>query len=273
MQPAQRAELKHGWLVEVGTLVVVASPVLWGLGAWLDWPAPLTTTFKWLSIVLGVLVLISLIAVPIVKRRSDGAWRRFTPPPGLRFDPDASAMLGRLLHLPEYPFTNAAVEVTARHLVTGVSNGRAFATFTFAQKTERATPANDYQVVLIQLPARLPYLGVRLPLELTQTARMGFRIQIESDEFNRRYAVHTFDSSTAAHKYAVDVLNPRAVQALQTHEPVEFAIHGDQLVHVQLGVWPPEAVVELINRTVPALTRVAALIPQHTIEQFGRSAS
>jgi hypothetical protein len=123
------------------------------------------------------------------------------------------------------------------------------------------------QVIAVALPARLPRLEVWPENTLRRIApSLAARedIDIESDEFNDRFQV-----AAADRKYAVDVLNPRAVAALLAVEDFEWRVDGSDLV----GLWNADtATPGAIHARLAALHTVAELIPAHVVADHGWAA-
>jgi hypothetical protein len=117
------------------------------------------------------------------------------------------------------------------------------------------------QVIAVALPARLPRLTVRPEHALRRVApSMAVRedVDIESDEFNNRFQVSADDR-----KYAVDVLNPRAVAALLAVPDFAWHIDGSDLV----GTWP--AGDGPLDDRLAALNTVAEHLPNHVVADHG----
>lgn len=124
------------------------------------------------------------------------------------------------------------------------------------------------QVIAVALPARLPRLEVWPENTLRRLApSLAVRedIDIESDEFNHRFQVAAVDR-----KYAVDVLNPRAVEALLAAGDFAWRVDGSDLV----GLWnaDPETTPGATRTRLDALHTVAELIPAHVVADHGWAA-
>lgn len=120
-------------------------------------------------------------------------------------------------------------------------------------------------MIAVALPARLPRLEVwpeHAPRRIAPGLVVREDIDIESDEFNRRFQVAAHDR-----KYAVDVLNPRAVAALLAGPDFEWRIDGSDLV----WLWHPTTP-EATRTHLHTLNTVAGLIPAHVIADHGWAA-
>ncbi len=264
--------MRFGWLVEAGVLIVFFSPLLWGISALLDLPTWITRTFMWMTVFLVVCLLVAMIAAPFVTRSERRAWSRFMAPPGVDYRPQDAGLAARLARFPAFPFDLGPAEL---HVVDVLHTGHAgvpVACFTLVRKVP-STPREIYQVIAAELPGTLPYLGVKVPLELRGAGLRGNRVQIEYAEFNERYLISTYDGSAQARKYAVDVLNPRAVQGLLEHEPHDVTIAGRYAVSTGHFTGKPDHTLQLLQTHGRALAQLVAWIPAHVYATYGEASS
>lgn len=122
----------------------------------------------------------------------------------------------------------------ARNVVTGTTNGRTFAAFDYTYQTHssdgrgnRTTTTHRYVVATLQLPAYLPRLQVTPENVFTRIGNaLGLDdIELESEDFNRRFRVHSADP-----KFASDVLSPRTMQALLARPALSWRFDGADIV-------------------------------------------
>ena len=106
----------------------------------------------------------------------------------------------------------------ARNILQGTWNGLPMVAFDYSYETHstsskggRTTTVHPFAVCAVQLRAPLPMLQLTPESMLTRVAdALGAQdIELESEDFNRRYRVKARDP-----KFAYDVLNPRTMQAL-----------------------------------------------------------
>ncbi|MGH3757582.1 hypothetical protein [Actinophytocola sp.] len=167
------------------------------------------------------------------------------------------------------PFGDLLVEAGMADVRRGLVRDRPFLTFVRERVIggDEERQVQREQVIAVALPARLPRLEVWPENTLRQIApSMAVRedIDIESDDFNRRFQVAAHDR-----KYAVDVLNPRAVEALLAVADFEWRIDGSDLV----GIWDATtADPDAVHTRLHALTTVAELIPAHVVADHGWAA-
>jgi hypothetical protein len=98
-----------------------------------------------------------------------------------------------------------------------------FQTHSTDGKGNRTTTTHRSMVTALRLPAYLPELELSPESVLTRVANaVGFAdVELESEDFNRRYRVSARDT-----KFAYDVLNPRTMTALLARRPLHLRIRG-----------------------------------------------
>lgn len=260
--------MRFGWLVEAGVLVVFFSPLLWGIAALLDLPTGIKHTFMWMTVFLAVCLLASMTAAPFLTRSERRAWGGFTAPSGVVYQAKDDALAARLDRFPAFPLDLGPAELHAVDILRTTYDGVPVACLTLVRKTPNA-PRESYQLVVAELPETLPYLGIRVPMEMRGTGLRGNRVQIEYAEFNDRYVVSTHDGSLQARRYAVDVLNPRAVQRLLAHEPHDVTIAGRYAVSTGHFVGKPDHALQLLQTHGQALAELVSRIPAHVYASHG----
>jgi Protein of unknown function (DUF3137) len=132
----------------------------------------------------------------------------------------------------------------ATNVVRGTDRGAAFVAPDYQYDTEttdsrgrRNRTTHHYAVVALGLPTVLPRLEV-IPEGLLQRAAaavgLGSDIELESEDFNRRYTVHARQP-----KFASDVLTPRTMEALLAAPPLAWRIEMADLVCWESGRLAP----------------------------------
>ena len=132
----------------------------------------------------------------------------------------------------------------ARNVVTGTDRGVGFVAFDYQYDTEstgsrgsRQRTTHRFDVVALALPTVLPGLQVTpegLLARAAEAVGLGGSIELESEDFNRRFTVHAHQP-----KFASDVLSPRTMQALLAGPPTAWRIDGSDLVSWASGAMLP----------------------------------
>ena len=139
----------------------------------------------------------------------------------------------------------------ARNVVTGLSSGRSFATFDYSYETQSTdaqgrttTTTHRYLVTTVQLPAYLPRLQVTPENVLTRIGNaLGLDdIELESEDFNRRFRVSSNDR-----KFACDVLTPTTMELLLARSAPSWRIDGPDLVAWEDGRVTPARVLATLD--------------------------
>jgi len=138
----------------------------------------------------------------------------------------------------------------ARNVITGTAKAQ-FAAFDYSYQTHsndgrggRSTTTHHYVVTALHLPTYLPLLQVTPENMMT---RLGHAfgvddIDLESEDFNRKYRVHANDR-----KFASDVLAPRTMQALLARPPVSWRINGADILMWGEGRMSPTVVMQALS--------------------------
>jgi hypothetical protein len=138
----------------------------------------------------------------------------------------------------------------ARNVMRGPVGDREAVVFDYSYETSstdskgnRTTTTHRFAVVAVGLPVPLPRLQVT-PDNVFKRAAAAIGlgeedIQLESDDFNKRFRVTARDR-----KFAFDVLHPRLMHALLATEPVAWRFEGTELLSWDSGrVTPDQALV------------------------------
>jgi hypothetical protein len=160
----------------------------------------------------------------------------------------------------------------ARDVITGtLGQGaavRPFAAFDYSYVTDSSngktssSQTHRFAICALQLPTYLPVLCITPENALTRLGNVltGDDIELESEDFNRRFKVQCPDA-----KFACDVLPPRTMQALLARTPLHFRIEGSDLLCWEPGVTTPAALLERLS----ALTTFVDGIPAFVWKDYG----
>ncbi len=149
----------------------------------------------------------------------------------------------------------------ARNVVSGRSGEWPFVAFDYSYQTHSTdsqgrttTTTHRYVVTSLQLPAYLPRLQVTPENLFTRFGNaLGLDdIELESEDFNRRFRVHAADR-----KFASDVLSPRTMEFLLTRPGLSFRIEGADILAWDDGELRPAVAVN----TTGVLKRIVTGIP------------
>ena len=119
-----------------------------------------------------------------------------------------------------------------------------FQTHSSDSKGNRQTTTHRYTVCALRLPAYLRELELSPESLLTRVATaVGFAdVELESEDFNRRYRVRAKDP-----KFAYDVLNPRTMTALLARPPLHLRISGADALCWESGRLRPPVLLEHLS--------------------------
>jgi Protein of unknown function (DUF3137) len=169
------------------------------------------------------------------------------------------------------PF-NMGYDHRATNVLLGSFAGRQLVAFDYSYK-ERTTDSNgnsssttyNFAICALALPAALPYLEVGPESVLSRLGSVvGVHdIEIESEDFNRKFTVHSDDR-----KFASDVLSPRLAQTLLSLPPYHWRTDGASLVSWSKGVLQPK----VFQQWFSALSGVIDSIPAFVWHDRGVSA-
>jgi hypothetical protein len=153
----------------------------------------------------------------------------------------------------------------ATNVVLGQDRNRPFVAFDYRFETEsndgngnRTTTTHRYAVVALALPTFLPGLEVTPDNVLSRAASamgLGHDINLESDDFNRRFRVSSGDP-----KFASDVLGPRTMQALLSAPTFSWRIIGSDLLAWWTGALDPVQALAHLSTMQAVLDGVPAFV-------------
>lgn len=150
----------------------------------------------------------------------------------------------------------------ALNVVTGRHADRPFVAFDYIYETHstdskgnRTTQTHNFVVTALQLSAWLPTLQVTPESVFSRIGNvLGFDdIELESEDFNRRFRVHAQDR-----KFACDVLNPRTMEALLHAPEASWRIEGVDILTWSTGrllpasLAPMTATLDLVLTGIPS---------------------
>jgi hypothetical protein len=139
----------------------------------------------------------------------------------------------------------------ARDVITGVvgqgESARQFVAFDYSYVTDNnagrntSTETHRYAICAIELPTYMPGLCLTPQTAVGRLGDVltGKDIELESEDFNRRFSVQCLDA-----KFASDVLPPRTMEALLAHRPLHFRIAGRDVMCWETGVTTPITLLE-----------------------------
>jgi len=150
-----------------------------------------------------------------------------------------------------------------RNVLNGAARGRPFTAFDYQFDTESSTGVGNeslmqgmtvgnrrrtthhYFVVTVHLPTWLPGLQVTPDNVLTRAAAavgIGTGIELESEDFNRRFHVTAHDP-----KFASDVLTPQTMEGLLRSQGLAWRIEGQDIVSWGSGKVEPVALLARLS--------------------------
>lgn len=154
------------------------------------------------------------------------------------------------------PF-NEGFDRRALNVLTGHHGGHDMVAFDYTYKTRTSdgrgnssTQTHHYRVCALAMKTWLPSLEVGPENALTRLGNvMGMHdIELESEDFNRRFRVRAND-----HKFAYDVLSPLTIQKLLAMPAYHWRIDGQTIVSWGLGTLD-------IPDLLPRLAALAAVV-------------
>ncbi|HET9188182.1 MAG TPA: DUF3137 domain-containing protein [Acidothermaceae bacterium] len=154
------------------------------------------------------------------------------------------------------PF-NDGFDRRATNVLTGRHQGHDMVAFDYTYKTRTtdskgnsSTQTHHYRVCALAMPTWLPTLEVGPENVLTRLGNVvGVHdIELESEDFNRRFRVHANDR-----KFAYDVLSPRTIERLMAMPAFHWRIDGQTIVSWDVGTLQ-------IADLLPRLAALAAVV-------------
>jgi hypothetical protein len=138
-------------------------------------------------------------------------------------------------------------------VVTGTSHGHPFVALEYDDL--------DYAVVM-KLPKALPHVEVRSKELTADTSLESSSIELESEEFNRRFWVHAEDAA-----FASAVVTPRLMEDLLAGPPICWRIWESDLV----AWWPGQLTPDRVLPALEVLHTVEDRIPGFVWHQYGKT--
>src|SRR4051794_5363370 len=160
----------------------------------------------------------------------------------------------------------------ARDVITGTlgqgSSAKPFVAFDYSYVTDssngksRSSDTHRFAICALGLPTYLPSVTITPENALTRIGNVvtGDDIELESEEFNRRFQVQSRNA-----KFACDALPPRTMQALLARSPLHFRIQGCDVLCWEPGVTTPVALLERLS----TLTAFVDGIPSFVWHDYG----
>jgi hypothetical protein len=157
----------------------------------------------------------------------------------------------------------------AKNVVTGEVKGRPMIAFDYSYKTDstdskgnRTTSTHPFAIYALGMPCALPelHLAPESVFGRLGTALGVQDIELESEDFNRKYRVRCPDP-----KLATDVLTPRTMEMLIAAPKMRFRFAGSDVVCFEGGCI---SAAEIINRTT-ALANVLDGVPAFVWKDYG----
>jgi hypothetical protein len=223
-------------------------------------------------IVLGGIALVSFIAYAVYRNHKRlQELKQFCLGKGWQFVDRDSSYVNRWKG---YPFEQGRNR-RANAVITGSygtgGTERAFVAFDYSFVTDdhsssssstSSSTTHNFAVCALQLPAQFPRLQVTPENVLTRigNAITGNDIELESEEFNRRFKV-----TCPIVKFACDVLPPRTMETMLARKSLSFRIEGNDLICWESG---QNTVMKLLER-LSGLTTFVDGIPAFVWKDYG----
>lgn len=151
----------------------------------------------------------------------------------------------------------------ARHVLRGTIRGRSCLAFEYSFRHRvpggpqgPGEAVATWSVAAVALPARMPRIGVSRAGPPSRVAAAVGRqgVQLESEDFNRRFRVRSDDPGTAC-----DVLNQRMMAALLEGPFFDFRVESTDA----LSCWPGRMTLDEVDKRLQFLSRVVDGVPGH----------
>jgi hypothetical protein len=142
-----------------------------------------------------------------------------------------------------------------RNVVQGVSDGWPFVAIDYQYTTRSGDDdtTHPYAVTAVQLAVPLPALSVTL--ENVVSRLLGHDIELESEDFNRRFRV-----KADVPKFAYDVLTARTMQMLLSRPPLSWHFEGPWLVCFTRGDLSPVTLLSHLDTAKQLLAGVPPFV-------------
>lgn len=157
----------------------------------------------------------------------------------------------------------------AQNVITGEHNGHPVVAFDYSYKEDSRdsegrtrTTTHSFAVFALGMPCALPEVHVAPEGVFARLGKaLGMQdIELESEEFNRRFRVRSPNP-----KLATDVLTPRTMEALLAGGKINFRFAGSDCVAYESGGLDP---VEIL-RHVHLMSEVVDGVPQFVWRDYG----
>jgi hypothetical protein len=210
------------------------------------------------------LLIVAVIAAALRKEHKRlGALRALAADRGWTFARDNPTLTRRW----RQPPFGMGCERRAHNVLTGRWQQRPCVAFDYSFKTkshdQKSASHHQFAVTAVALPAALPALSVTREsfFGRLETALGRQDIELESEDFNRRYRVNADDP-----RFAYAVLTPRTMDTLLQGDPVAFRIEGSDIVSWYEG----SLAVNEIDARLGMLAAVVDGIQPYVWTEFGR---
>ena len=140
----------------------------------------------------------------------------------------------------------------AHNVITGTwgTAARPFVAFDYSYVTDSnssrgsSSETHKFAICAMRLPTYLPSLCLTPDSAICRLGNVltGSDIELESEDFNRRFHVECPDP-----KFASDALPPRSMQALLARTSLHFRINGRDVLCWETGVTTPAALLERLS--------------------------
>jgi hypothetical protein len=210
-----------------------------------------------LTIVAFVVLFVAIAVVGVVQtRRRRSAMATYAASRGWRFAEDEPLLVDRFTGP---PFGEGARR-RATNAVYGSHDGRDFVSFDYEYRVSsggqnNTTTTYRLSVLALSMGALMPELTVDAESLLDRfVGRLaGTDIDLESEEFNRTFAVSCPDR-----KFASDVLHPRMMEFLLQHPHLGWRFHGDAMLTISDGTRN----IDEIDATLAVMDAITDLVPE-----------
>jgi hypothetical protein len=249
-QPTTGWQVRRVWTTVSGP----ATLVLFGL----LWFHKLPFLPVWL--VFAALALVTAVGTMTARRRREGTMQQLARAQGWSYAENELSLAERWS---TSPFGEGR-DRRAYDVVVGTIDGHSCAAFGYRYTTGSGdhTTTTSLSICCVALPGPLPEVVVEPESIVGEHAPGLLRedIDIESEDFNRRFRVHAADR-----KYASDVLTPRAVDALLSVEPFAWRIIAGDLL-----AWSSPTDGATLLARLRVLSTVAQSIPAFVWRNVGQ---
>lgn len=213
----------------------------------------------WLLVVGGALMVLLVVWSTISNRKHQAALDAWLAARGWRRQPPDRSLVSRWRGSPFGTGDNRKVA----DVVAGTFQGRRLMSFAYSYETSstdsdgrRSTTTHTFHVVTLELPAFLPDLEVT-PESIGSRIASAFGrtdLDVESDEFNKRFAVRAADLAVGH-----AILHPRLVERLLREDRVAWRIEGTTVLTWSAG----RTDLQRLDARIALLVAIADAVPRH----------